>query len=821
MIIFHDGIHSCIYLHLGQKKIIDAIPHADNAGYKSMSNSDKAFYVSGTREAVWKRLEEWVSSDKPICFLIGAAGMGKSTIASEFCRRYKTQLGASFFFRRNDANVGSTRMFFTTLAYQLAHSSWKELRPYIARAAELHIRGGRSQQMLYAVEDLLRTPLGDAQYMGSTRSPMFLVVDALDECSESSSQPDLIPDCLKLLISCVLEHHSSVRLLLTSRPVPDHVGNVLRRAPELEASSVLLALYNIEEREAIDCDIRNIIQERLCTVEEGAQWHQSNPDVADRLTRQSQGVFVYARTAVDFILRGEGIAQKDRRLRLLLTPGNTYGLNNLDLLYRTVLETAFPSDELDPETREQVRLILGWVALYQDSDGISLEDVENISGIPCVESIPIFSRLRSVLAFESSLFRQSYRAMHVTFRDFLTDQARCGDFYVDPGLMHARLATGMVTMLHIKQNWVGKYAPAYWLWHAKQASPTEELSGVFKTAITSLFSGRPSVFVERLYYIQSLYVIMDRDVVDRKIIAPIIHSKLCATEDGARCYQRDPTIVTQLVAKSEGMWHYVCTALRFICGGANTPDMEYRLQLVLAPRETYGLSNLDLLYRTVLEYAFPPGDMDSLTRERVQRLLGWSTIWMHAQPDSDPHTTFSALVALSGISSHDLTSILIKLYPVLLLPSRTAYADYQILRGLHITFAEFVRNREHSGVEFYVDSNRMHARFAVDCVRFLHNHLSTKSSWSYAERYATNWWSKHVVGSRSSTGDLTDVLQEVFSSVSTNQPSFFFSYRPQKFYPYHELVPWVDKHIVSYPNYHSLGIKANLLMLVVTGPGTS
>ena len=360
------------------------------------------------------------------------------------------------------------------------------------------------------------------------------------------------------------------------------------------------------------------------------------------------------------------------------------------------------------------------------------------------------------------------------------------------------------------------YARRYWREHTKQASPIEELVDVFKTAFTSLFSSRPSSFADYLYNIQSLYVIMDRDVVDREIIAPVIHSKLSATEDGAQCYQRDPTIVTQLVAKAEGMWHYVCTALRFICG-ANTPDMENRLQLVLAPRETYGLSNLDLLYRTALEYAFPLGDLDSVTRERVQRLLGWITIWMSPNPD----TTLSAVVALSGISSYDLTSILVKLYPVLSLPSGSVYAGYQKLHSLHITFAEFVRKREHSGVDFYVDPNCMHARLAVDCVRFLHSHLSTESSWSYAEHYATYWWSKHVVGSRNSTGDLKDVLQEVFSSVSTNQPSFFFSYRPQKFYPYHELVPWVDKHIVSYPNYHSLGIKANLLMLVVTGPGTS
>ena len=41
--IIHDGIRSCIHLPLGQKKIIEDILHADNAGYKSMSNSDKAF----------------------------------------------------------------------------------------------------------------------------------------------------------------------------------------------------------------------------------------------------------------------------------------------------------------------------------------------------------------------------------------------------------------------------------------------------------------------------------------------------------------------------------------------------------------------------------------------------------------------------------------------------------------------------------------------------------------------------------------------------------------------------------------------------------
>ena len=386
-----------------------------------MSNSDKAFYVSGTREAVWKRLEEWVSSDKPICFLIGAAGMGKSTIASEFCRRYETQLGASFFFKRNDAHVGSTRMFFTTLAYQLAHCSWKDLRPHIAQAAELHSWGGRSQQMKYAVEDLLHEPLDAAENATSARSVVYVVVDALDECTESSTQPELIPECLRLLVSCALRHPSTFRLLLTSRPVPDHVEKA-RQDSELKDRSVLLSLYKIEERWAIDRDICELIRTRLCAVEEGKQWHQSDPTVVGRLTQQSQGVFVYVRTAVDFITGGTGLGEMKDRLDLLLTPHNQYGLDPLDDLYRIVLETAFPTKELHPQKHEQIRLILAWVALCQDSNGISPRHVEEISGIPCAKSIPIISRLRSVLVFdgaESDIHKTPFRTMHVTFRDFL------------------------------------------------------------------------------------------------------------------------------------------------------------------------------------------------------------------------------------------------------------------------------------------------------------------------------------------------------------------------------------------------------------------
>ncbi|RPD72325.1 hypothetical protein L226DRAFT_439342, partial [Lentinus tigrinus ALCF2SS1-7] len=228
-------------------------------------------------------------------------GMGKSTIAWEFCRRRDHEhgdLGASFFFKRGDPNVGSTMLFFSTLANQLARSR-KDLRPYIVRGAEHHSKAGYGQQLQFAARDLLLEPLRDAKDAGVLSAPVYIVIDALDECNESASQPDLVPRCLELLVSCALEYPSSLRVLITSRPDPNHVEKA-RRKPEVEDSSVLVSLYDVEERDAIDRDIGELIRTRLCALEEGAQWHESHPTVVERLTEQSEGVFVYARTAVDF-----------------------------------------------------------------------------------------------------------------------------------------------------------------------------------------------------------------------------------------------------------------------------------------------------------------------------------------------------------------------------------------------------------------------------------------------------------------------------------------------------------------------------------------
>ncbi|KAJ7230281.1 hypothetical protein GGX14DRAFT_582732, partial [Mycena pura] len=78
----------------------------------------------GTRTNFLSDLMKWATDPnaKPVLWLCGTAGAGKSAIAQEFASKCSTQgrLGASFFFRRGHAKRGTWDGLINTIAYQLA-----------------------------------------------------------------------------------------------------------------------------------------------------------------------------------------------------------------------------------------------------------------------------------------------------------------------------------------------------------------------------------------------------------------------------------------------------------------------------------------------------------------------------------------------------------------------------------------------------------------------------------------------------------------------------------------------------------------------------
>ena len=80
-----------------EEQVLRSIPRSEGAHYLSAANAMKARFQQGTRERVFEALAKWEEGTvaeecpQPVCVLVGEAGTGKSTIASEFAKRLQAR----------------------------------------------------------------------------------------------------------------------------------------------------------------------------------------------------------------------------------------------------------------------------------------------------------------------------------------------------------------------------------------------------------------------------------------------------------------------------------------------------------------------------------------------------------------------------------------------------------------------------------------------------------------------------------------------------------------------------------------------------------
>src|ERR1700756_4997800 len=106
---------------------LSKLPRADGAVINSFPRQHEPSCLLGTRFDLLKQVGEWSNNLQGKClfWLNGMAGTGKSNIARTVARESSKQnrLGGSFFFSRGGGDRGHARMFFSTLALQLAEMS--------------------------------------------------------------------------------------------------------------------------------------------------------------------------------------------------------------------------------------------------------------------------------------------------------------------------------------------------------------------------------------------------------------------------------------------------------------------------------------------------------------------------------------------------------------------------------------------------------------------------------------------------------------------------------------------------------------------------
>lgn len=408
--------------------LLNSLPRSRSAKYDSGSRTRDSCF-QGTRKSVLEDIHQWVENSaldvRPIFWLSGLAGIGKSTIAQTEAERTHERglLGASFFFSRGDAALTNPLMVFPTLAFQLAQFD-ETFKHSIAAVLEKNPDAGYeslSQQLDKLLIAPLHSSVEDGGPLVKEGSHILIILDALDECETQGAQ-----ELLQLLFSRISQL-PFIRILITSRPEL-HIRSVFSQ----HHNHSKVVLHDIEAS-VVENDIRLYLESELAEIPKrlgiatSTNWPPSWPSEEDMnaLVKKSGKLFVYAATAVRFIANGR-ICNPRKQLEVILGSRkvqNATPFADLDGLYLQLLLATLP--ESNPtDVQERFQAVVGSIILLRDP--LPLDALARFVEYDDYEVSAELSYLHSVIIPPATSSDVS-RIYHPSFRDFLTMPSRCSD----------------------------------------------------------------------------------------------------------------------------------------------------------------------------------------------------------------------------------------------------------------------------------------------------------------------------------------------------------------------------------------------------------
>lgn len=423
------------------------LPFAQGATYDSRAEEHNPTCLPKTRETILARISAWADdkNGKCIFWLSGKAGTGKSTIARTVARslgQSSRQLGATFFFKRTEADRNCADKLFTTIAVQLANSI-PALQPSISQAVghDLLI----SQKALATqFKELILRPIQGVSANSTSTNLIIIVIDALDECKSE----DDIGTILALFNHWRDLNPISLRLFITSRPdLPIRIG--------FEEMSVELyrteALHDVPAAE-IKHDLNLFLQYQFEKIRLARRlptdWPSS--EEMERLLVLSFPLFISAATASRYV--ADRRDNPRRKLQRYLEGSATGSASSLRDIYLPILNQLLDDDK----TENMVRL-----AEFQDVVGtiVSLETPLSMHSLSKLTRVPVddietrLDNLHSVLDVPTDPAKP-VRTFHLSFRDFLLSEEHRGGhpFFVDSKRRHCWIANKCLQLLQEDGN---------------------------------------------------------------------------------------------------------------------------------------------------------------------------------------------------------------------------------------------------------------------------------------------------------------------------------------------------------------------------------
>jgi hypothetical protein len=413
-----------------------------------------------TRTKILENVGKWVNGvGHPVCWLHGPAGTGKSTIAHTVAERCEKsgKLAGTFFFSRKKGDREDINKLVPTLAYQIAESI-PSLRARMKQVLEEN-RTLLSQTIQRQFSKLVAEPLMNIGILKRS----IVVIDGLDECAAR----DRITDLIGLLGEMMNARRIPLRFLLTSRPERDI--EVAFRSHINSDTALWLALE--DSRDDVRLYLRtNLLQVRQKFAEvmknEPSPWPSES--VLDNLVKKSEGLFIHATTAVQYIGDGKGSPQIKLQRVLTMHKG-------LDPLYTQVITDAQESEHFDT--------IMG--SLMHLQRPLTVCDLSKLFALDISEIRMALDGCHSILVIPED-DDESVRPYHASLRDFLTSHERSGSLFCAPAKFHLMLMIQClknITNARANNGLPLEYACIAWVHHGSLLLSEENASRPFNTLL--------------------------------------------------------------------------------------------------------------------------------------------------------------------------------------------------------------------------------------------------------------------------------------------------------------------------------------------------
>jgi len=339
----------------------------------------------------------------------GMAGTGKTTILYSLCKwlEENEQLSGNFFCSRSGSERDrDAKNIIPTIAYQMAQYS-SPIRSALSRALE-EDSDASTTDIDTQFEMLIQQPMQEV--VAAIPGGVVVVIDALDECSDSSTA--------QLLLQTLLERAATLpmKFCVASRPVPS-----IRQMLLTGYSPSVVHMYDIEAA-VVTADIKKYLIGSLGSI-------IPSPDL-ELLTKCAGRLFIYAATAVRYIYPADIDVDSSARLQAVLAAGTQSTQHaQIDSIYNVVLSAALDHTQRDQKDIQNTRLVLWTVVCAKEL--ISMQTLELLLDLTEEDVRNSLEPLQSILHVPKQDGTSLISVFHASFLGFIFDYGRSRELYCD------------------------------------------------------------------------------------------------------------------------------------------------------------------------------------------------------------------------------------------------------------------------------------------------------------------------------------------------------------------------------------------------------